>query len=145
MLSKAILIATKVFCGVTDKGGQPYILHCLKVMDGVDQKDHDLMQIAVLHDVVEDSGYSLRDLQMSGFSSRVISGVSSMTRSKLVSYEDYIKEVAKNSDARKVKIADLRHNLDTSRLSEVSPSNVSKINKYIKALGFLEAIDDTSE
>jgi len=60
MLSTAIRIASEVFEDKYDKGGQPYILHCLNVMGQMDPNDHELMAIAVLHDVIEDSHHGLR-------------------------------------------------------------------------------------
>ena len=81
MLDKAIAITAEAFLGETDKGGQPYILHCLHVMNVISKqngKDPELMQIAVMHDLVEDTKYSLIDLKKMGFSFRVVAGVASI-------------------------------------------------------------------
>ena len=92
MLDKAIALAAEKFIGKTDKQGEPYILHCIQVMLGVDQTDSELMQIAVLHDIVEDTDVTLGQLKQMGFSDRVVGGIAYMTRPSSTPYEEYIEK-----------------------------------------------------
>lgn len=138
MLSTAIAITAGVFENVNDKGGQPYILHCLNVMNQMDPTDHELMSIAVLHDVIEDSGYSLDYLRSKGFSERVIDGVKALTHEKGVPYMDYIRNIAHNPDARKVKMADLRHNSDIMRMKGLREKDFRRLEKYHTAYEYLK-------
>src|SRR5688572_9632617 len=118
MLSKAISITAKAFEGKKDKGGSPYILHCLRVMNAVNQKDHELMCIAVMHDTVEDcEDITMEILAQMGFSLRVLRAVDLLTHDREnTSYDDYIKAISTNKDAVAVKLADLKDNSDISRL-----------------------------
>lgn len=137
MLSLAVSLAAKVFVGVTDRGGNPYILHCLQVMNWVDQNDQELMQIAVLHDVVEDSDYTFNDLRVMGFNDRVVSALESLTHWEGESYGDYIHRVATNRDSIKVKLADLRHNSDITRIKGLREKDIARIEKYHRAYVYL--------
>ena len=90
MLAKAISISAKAFEDKKDKGGKPYILHCLRVMNGVDQTDEELMTIAILHDIKEDKPDIWKAFAHI-FSQRVVNAVTSLTHDEDVPYEDYIK------------------------------------------------------
>lgn len=138
MLSTAILIASEVFEKKYDKGGQPYILHCLNVMNQMDPTDHELMTIAVLHDVIEDSDHGYDYLRNHGFSERVIDGVKALTHEKDVPYMDYIRNIARNADARKVKMADLRHNSDIMRMKGLREKDFKRLEKYHTAYEYLK-------
>src|SRR6185437_14467021 len=104
LLGLAISIASRGFQDKTDKSGKPYILHCLRVMNAMDQKDEELMQIAVLHDVVEDTNITVEDLISHGFSPRVLEAVVFLTHHPRDSYDFYIKLISNNPDAVKVKL-----------------------------------------
>ncbi len=138
MLAKAISLAAKVFQGKKDKAGKPYILHCLRVMNGVDQDDEQLMQIAVLHDVVEDSDMTIDDLKDMGFCARVIIGVGLLTHNKEEQYDSYIKRIAMSSDAKAVKLADLKDNTDITRLKGLRQKDFERMEKYHKAWVYLK-------
>lgn len=88
MLSKAILIATNAHHGQFDRGGNPYILHPLKVLHYLNSNDEELMCIAVLHDVIEDSDVTYKDLVNAGMSVRVIAGVKALTKVPGQTYEE---------------------------------------------------------
>ena len=105
-LGIAISIAAKGFENSLDKGGQPYILHCLRVMNSLNTNDWELNAIAVLHDCVEDGVCTVDDLIKYRFSQRVIFSIITLTHDKSVSYDDYIKKIATDKDAVKVKLAD---------------------------------------
>lgn len=138
MLDKAISIAAQAFEGKYDKGGQPYILHCLTVMKAIPEDDDELRCIAVLHDLVEDTEWTLEDLQKVGFSNRVIRGVETLTHDPEVSYDDYIKKIARYSDARKVKLADLRHNSDIMRMKGISRKDFERLERYHRSYAYLK-------
>ncbi len=138
MLSVAISLAARVFESKFDKGGQPYILHCLYVMNQMDPTDHELMSIAVLHDVVEDTEVTLNDLREMGFSDRVILGVQALTHESDMPYMDYIKKLSFNPDARKVKMADLRHNSDIMRMKGLREKDFRRLEKYHIAYEYLK-------
>jgi (p)ppGpp synthase/HD superfamily hydrolase len=134
-LERAIQIAVQAHMGQKDKGGEPYILHPLRVMF----KMHtDLERIvAVLHDVVEDSEWTLDHLRDEGFPDQVLAAVDCLTRRSNEPYEDFIERVQVNALARTVKIADLQDNLDASRLPELTDKDIERIRKYQKALTVL--------
>lgn len=138
LLSKAIALVAKAFEGKFDKGGNPYILHCLRVMYGVDQSDTELMIIAILHDFVEDTDHSIYDLAAMGFSERVCVAVGILTHKKEIPYDDYIKAIALNEDAKKVKIADLIDNSNITRIKGLRKKDVDRIEKYHRAYTYLQ-------
>ena len=138
MLDKAIALTAQVFEGKFDKGGEPYILHCLYVMHKVGPDDHELMTIAVLHDVVEDTNITIDDLKEMGFSDRVIWGVKALTHQKDEPYMDYIKRISFNPDARKVKMADLDHNSRILRMKGLRKKDFERLEKYFTAYEYLK-------
>ena len=130
MLAKMLVIVTNAHDGQFDKGGQPYILHPLKVMHYLKSDDEELMCMALGHDVIEDTSVTYEDLRQAGISERVIVGIEALTKQKGYSYEDYKKQVFANKDAMKVKMADLRHNSDIRRLKGVSEKDLARVAKY---------------
>lgn len=138
MLAQAIAIAATAFEDKFDKGGQPYILHCLFVMNQIPSDDHELMSIAVLHDVVEDTIYTLTDLRELGFSERIIDGVKALTHIEGVPYMDYIKIISLNPDAVLVKMADLQHNSDIMRMKGLHKKDFDRLEKYHTAMAYLK-------
>jgi len=138
-LGKAIKIASEAFENTKDKGGYFYILHCLHVMNQMDTNDEELMIIAVLHDLVEDTDYTLEDLRVMGFSDRVIYGVQALTHEDDIPYMDYIKRISFNDDARKVKMADLRHNSDIMRMKGLRQKDFTRLEKYHVAYEYLKS------
>lgn len=141
MLATAIKLASDAFVTSIDKGGKPYILHCLRVMNAVDQTDEELMCIAVLHDLIEDKGYkyTFEELRsVYGFSERVVNTIAILTHDKSVSsYDDYIKAIAMNKDATAVKLADLKDNSDITRLKGLRKKDFDRMERYHKAYIYL--------
>lgn len=138
-LEKAIRIATEVHEGQLDKGGQPYILHCLRVMLAMPTTETQI--VAVLHDVLEDSSNSnglVLKLYQDGFSSEIVKAVQCLTRDPIEAYMQYIKRVSKNPIAKIVKIADLKDNSNIYRISNPTEADNKRILKYLKAKAFLE-------
>lgn len=133
-LAKAIAIASVAFKDKLDKGGQPYILHCLRVMAGVDPSDPQLMQMAVLHDLIEDCPeWNIGRLAREGFTMKVCAVVEMLTRDKAEDYEDYIGRISTNPYATAVKIADLRDNTNITRLKGLRPQDFERLEKYHRA------------
>ena len=137
LLPLAITVATEAHKGQLDKGGNPYILHPQAVAASLDNTENKI--VAYLHDVIEDTDVTLDELEKLGFTYRILNSVRILTKSKDVSYDDYLKSVKKDSNAWHVKMADIRHNMDISRIPEPTAKDFSRIEKYKKALAFLES------
>ena len=118
-----------------DKGGYPYVFHPFYLATQMD--DEASTCVALLHDVIEDHGdvYSFADLERAGFPAPVLDALRLLTHAEGVPYMDYVQALAKNPIARKVKCADLRHNLDTRRIDGAAPA---KRDIYLQALAYLE-------
>lgn len=140
MLDQAIALASKEFLGRFDKGGAPYILHCLAVMHDVDHNDEELMIIAVLHDVVEDTNHTLHSLTMLGYSERIIRALDCLTHRPGEDYDVYVDRISTNLDAVKVKMADLRHNSDITRMKGLREKDFKRLEKYHRNYKKLEAL-----
>ena len=132
LLSKMLHIATNAHHGQFDRGGNPYILHPLKVMHYLKTEDEELMCIALGHDVIEDTDVTYADLREAGITERVIEGIRALTKQPGQTYEEYKAGVFANVDAMKVKMADLRHNTDIRRLKGVTDKDIARIAKYQK-------------
>lgn len=142
-LGAAIALAAEQFIGKYDKSGEPYILHCLAVMENVKKyNDVELSIAAVLHDIVEDTKITLYDLEhLYGFTRRVCRIISDVTFPSKCTDEEYMSKILKicdNQDAIKVKMADLEHNSLILRLKGISPKDLNRIQKYHKAYGILK-------
>jgi (p)ppGpp synthase/HD superfamily hydrolase len=132
-LETAISIATNAHKGQTDKGGKPYILHPFRVMLSVG--DSEVAQtVAVLHDVVEDTDWTLDALRAEGFPEEVLDGIDAVTRREGESYEDFVDRAARNPIGRRVKIADIKDNMDLSRIQEPTDQDYARVEKYRAAL-----------
>jgi (p)ppGpp synthase/HD superfamily hydrolase len=141
MLGKAIALASKAFENTKDKGGQPYILHCLRVMNNLHTDDEELKIIAVLHDVCEDVNYlGISDLRILGYSERVLKALDLLTHRKEIPYDDYIKAISFNVDATKVKLADLKDNSDITRLKGLRKKDFDRMEKYHRSFTYLSKI-----
>jgi (p)ppGpp synthase/HD superfamily hydrolase len=118
---------------------EPYIFHPLRVMLSVGKPADRI--VAVLHDVVEDTDFELRDLVEAGYRPEVVAAVDSLTHRDNESYDEYIGRVATNEVARRVKLADLRDNLANNRRLRTSPDNAERIARYERALERLGMLD----
>ena len=130
MLDKMLVIATNAHHGQFDKGGNPYILHPLKVMHYLKSDDEELMCMALGHDVIEDTDVTYKDLRDAGMSERVIKGITALTKQRGQTYEEYKEVIFSNPDAMRVKMADLRHNTDIRRLKGVTEKDLARVAKY---------------
>jgi (p)ppGpp synthase/HD superfamily hydrolase len=142
-LETAIAIAVEAHRGQTDKAGAPYILHPLRIMHSLET---DLERIVgVLHDVVEDGpGWTFERLEGEGFGDDVIDALRLVTKrpedegKDIDSYLRFVRRALSNPVARRVKIADIRDNLDLTRLSEITERDVARLTKYTLALRVLQ-------
>lgn len=130
LLSKMLHIATNGHHGQFDRGGNPYILHPIKVMHYVKSEDEELQCIALGHDVIEDTDVTYQDLKEAGMTDRIINGIRALTKLPGQTYDEYKEGVFANVDAMKVKLADLRHNTDVRRLKGVSEKDIARMEKY---------------
>ena len=117
----------------------PYVFHPFHLAEGM--RDEDTTIVALLHDVIEDTDTTLDDLKALGFSEAVLDAIALMTHDDEVPYMDYVAAIKKNPIARAVKLADLRHNSDMTRLDTVTPWDIARAEKYKKAIALLEEND----
>ena len=135
LYQKALDIATKAHSGQTDRGGHPYIGHPLHVAAHVDGKAEKI--IALLHDVVEDTDVTIKDLEQV-FPKLITDAVNKLTHRKDKNYLEYIIALKENEYARRVKIADMKHNMDISRIPEPTDRDKERVRTYAKYLAILE-------
>ena len=128
MLEKAIRLAVEAHGGQVDKAGDPYILHPLRMMFQMKAPSEKIA--AVLHDIVEDTGWTLDMLRREGFSEVVIEAVDNLTRRPDESYEAFIERAARNPIARRVKLADLEDNMDVRRLGKMTEKDQARLARY---------------
>ncbi len=135
-LIRAIEIAVSAHEGQLDThNDRPYIEHPFRVMNA----GHTLQEkiVGVLHDVVEDSEWTLQQLTEEGFSKEIVDGVDAMTRRDNESYDEYIQRVLKNPVAIRVKMNDLTDNMDIRRWQEVQYHDLARLQKYLEAYKLL--------
>jgi (p)ppGpp synthase/HD superfamily hydrolase len=134
----ALALVAEKFYGVLDKGGQPYILHCLRVM--LPQTDDTDRQVALLHDVVEDTDVTLEYLLQQGFSEQVVSAVDALTHRDGESYAQYVIRLSQSEVATRVKLADLQDNYRLDRVAyrtDHRDQDAARIQRYILTYQFL--------
>ena len=123
-----------------DKSGLPYVFHPFHLAEQM--LDEESTIVALLHDVIEDTDYTLEDLRKMGFGESVLDAIALMTHEDSVPYMDYVAKIKTNPIAKAVKLADLRHNSDMTRLEVITPRDQQRAEKYLAAIQLLEA-DDT--
>lgn len=129
---KAARIAYEAHKDQFDHIGMPYVFHPFHLAEQMD--DEILTCAAFLHDVVEDTDVTFDDLEKE-FPSEVIRLLKLLTHEKEEDYMDYIRRVAKDPQARKIKIADMTHNTDAGRAAMLTSDEAREYfkNKYSKA------------
>lgn len=142
MLGKAISIAAQAFESKKDKGGKPYILHCLWVMNNVRHLGEHAMICAVLHDLIEDTDWTLIRLKDLGFSEQTRFVLNLLTHRKGDSYEDYIKKIAssKSKTSIAIKLKDMEHNMKPNRLKGLTKKDHDRIEKYHRWYTYLSKV-----
>lgn len=113
-----------------DKGGQPYILHTLRVMNTLNTTEEELQCIAVGHDLMEDCGVTEEDLLRIGMTTRVIRGIKDLTKIKDQTHREYKERVKSNPDAIRVKIEDLVDNTNVRRLKGIEEKDMIRMKEY---------------
>jgi (p)ppGpp synthase/HD superfamily hydrolase len=152
-LEKAIKIAVEAHTGQVDKGGNPYILHPLRVLLSLNSEEERI--VGVLHDVVEDcEGWTWERLREQGCSDEIIEALKSVSKTpqeekqfkkmddpneKLDHYLEFIKRAKFNKIGRNVKAADIKDNLDISRIDDITERDIDRLNRYKAALKLLGA------
>lgn len=138
LTKKALKLCFEAHRNQLDKSGMPYVFHPFHLAEQMDTEES--TTVALLHDVVEDTDYTLEDLKAMGFPNNVIDALALMTHDLRVPYMEYVKAISANSLATKVKLADLRHNSDLSRLDSVDEKALSRVKKYAAAIELLESV-----
>ncbi len=136
LVDRAFNLANERHANQFDKAGIPYIEHPITVAESFD--DSDLKIVALLHDIVEDADVTLDELKSLGFRDKHVRAINAITKRDGEQYEEYLSRVKNNYLARKVKIADISHNMDTSRLTSLGAKDIRRLEKYKKALEYLE-------
>ena len=136
MTKKALKLCYSAHNGQVDKSGMPYIFHPFHLAEQME--DENTVTVALLHDVIEDTEYTISDLEKMGFPREVIEALSLLTHDDNVPYMDYVEKIKGNEIARKVKLADLAHNSDTTRLDEINDKVIQRVEKYKNAIAILE-------
>ena len=131
LLERAISIAVEAHRGQKDRNGAPYILHPLRMMCRVDTETEKI--VAVLHDVVEDTDWTFKDLKREGFGDQILKALDCLTKREAENYGDFVRRSASDDLARRVKIADLEDNMDVRRLRVVSEKDRERLGKYLRA------------
>ena len=136
LIEKAIAIAVEAHKGQEDKAGDPYILHPLRVMFQMETREE--MIAAVLHDVLEDTPITPDQLKEKGFSETVLEALDSVTKKAGEKYEDFVQRAALHPIGKKIKLADLRDNMDLSRLEKITDQDIERVKKYHGALKIIK-------
>jgi (p)ppGpp synthase/HD superfamily hydrolase len=136
-LNRAITIAIAAHAGQVDKGGQPYIMHPVRVM--LSLKSEEARIVAVLHDVLEDCPDYAWMVEQAGFSQPVLDALQALTKRHLEAYSDFIARVGLNPLATEVKIADMRDNMDLSRIPFPTDKDYDRVEKYRTHIAILTA------
>jgi (p)ppGpp synthase/HD superfamily hydrolase len=140
-LDKAIRIAVQAHEGQLDRYGAPYILHPFRVMSRMHTEEEKMA--AILHDVVEDSDWTLKALGSEGFSAVVLKIVDDLTRRDKEDYMEYIERLKPNAIARRVKISDLEDNMDLRRLKKASKKDVERLARYHEVWLMLKGLEES--
>ncbi len=135
LTKKALKLSFDAHKDQLDKSGMPYVYHPFHVAEQMETEE--TVAVALLHDVIEDTDHTLEDLKAMGFPDSVTEALALMTHDDSVPYMDYVAKLRDNSIARAVKLADLRHNSDLSRLDVVDDKALERVEKYKKAIELL--------
>ncbi len=132
---KALKLCFEAHKNQTDKSSLPYVFHPFHVAEQM--TDEKTTIVALLHDVIEDTSYTLQDLRNLGFDEDVLGALELMTHDKNVPYMDYVAKIKGNAIAKTVKLADLSHNSDLTRLDEINEAALNRVEKYKAAIKLL--------
>lgn len=127
---QALQIMFEAHKNQVDKSGMPYVFHPYHVAEQMDDEKSTI--VALLHDVIEDTDITLSDLH--GFDNEIIEAVDLLTRKEGQSYNQYIRDISSNELATKVKIADLKHNADLTRIEHPTQIDMDRVQKYSRSI-----------
>ena len=137
LTKKALKLAYAAHAGQVDKAGMPYIFHPYEVALQAEEE----VCAALLHDVVEDTDWTMEDLRAAGFPETVLEAVQLLTHDPAVPYLDYVRALCGNSIAVAVKRADLHHNSERTRFDADSPDIEKRLQKYAAAKAILDEVE----
>lgn len=135
-IKKALKLCFDAHKNQVDKSGMPYVFHPFHLAEQMETEE--TIIVALLHDIIEDTEYTIEDLIKEGFDKTVVDAVALMTHADGVDYMQYIAAIKQNPIAKAVKLADLRHNSNISRLDVIDEKAYERRKKYLEALEFLE-------
>lgn len=133
---KALKLCFEAHKNQIDKSGMPYVFHPFHLAEQMQTEETTV--VALLHDLVEDTDYTIEDLTSMGFDKNITDAIALMTHTDDVAYMDYVREIKNNPIAKAVKLADLKHNSDLTRLDAIDEKALSRREKYLKAIAILE-------
>ena len=136
MTKRALKLCFQAHKDQTDKNGMPYVFHPFHLAEQMANERE--VTVALLHDVIEDTPYTLDNLIDMGFDQNVVDAIELMTHDAGIPYMEYIATIKTNAIARKVKLADLRHNSDLTRFDSVDEGARARVEKYARAIELLE-------
>lgn len=131
---KAMKLAYTLHHGQVDKSGVPYIFHPIAVAEPMNTEEEVI--VALLHDSIEDCGITKAEIAAS-FSDEIADAVEAITKIEGEAYDDYVARVKANEIARKVKISDLTHNMNLTRLDTITEEDRKRVEKYKHTLAVL--------
>ena len=132
---KALKLCFEAHKAQVDKSGMPYVFHPFHLAEQM--KTEETIVVALLHDLVEDTDYTIEDLRKMGFEKKITDAIALMTHADDVDYMDYVRTIKQNPIAKEVKLADLRHNSDLSRLDTIDENALQRREKYQRAIELL--------
>ena len=135
LTKKALSLCFEAHKNQLDKSGMPYVFHPFHLAEQMETEE--TVVVALLHDIVEDTDYTIDDLKAMGFPQNVTDAIALMTHYADTEYMDYVARIKTNPIAKAVKLADLRHNSDTTRLDDVTENDLKRVEKYTAAIKFL--------
>lgn len=136
LTKKALILAYREHDGQVDKAGVPYIYHPIHVAEQMETERE--VCVALLHDILEDTAIVPEELRQMGFPDEYVDDIKYLTRAPGETYAEYIQLLADKPVPRKVKIADLKHNIDLTRLPKVTEQDIKRKKRYEKFLKILE-------
>lgn len=139
MTKKALRIAYKAHEGQVDKTGIPYIFHPFHLAESMTDENSTI--VALLHDVIEDTGWTIDDLANEGFNEDILTALKLMTHNPAEPYMDYISRLSTCPVARQVKLADLYHNSDRTRVENPDEKMLKRWEKYDRAIQLLKSVN----
>lgn len=145
MTKAAMKLCFEAHKNQVDKAGIPYVFHPISLAERFGEGQEAEICVALLHDVLEDADYTIDDIRAAGMSEEVIEALLLLNHNPKVEYMDYVRHLSKNNIARHVKICDLQHNSNLSRLETVTEKDLKRVEKYKEALRILFEVEESSE